>query len=142
MESIVITMRYAWNSIFAQIQGQGITKRGSYWLEKDMQKVQTSKLYNKYLLEYTSCTIAYDDFCEAKAHAGWETATTIVCKCEGWNKASEAILNPAIEGKNQLHHRLQDKEMLSQADITQLQQQVKDVNKWNQDLVELAKTQW
>ena len=73
--------------------------------------------------------MTYDDFCEAIAHAGRETATNIVCKCEGWYKASEAILNPAIEEKNQLRHRLQDKEMLSQTDIAHIQQQLKDVNK-------------
>ena len=32
--------------------------------------------------------------------------------------------------------------MLSQADITQLQQQLKDVNRQNHNLVELAKARW
>jgi len=41
--------------------------------------------------------MAYDDFCEAVARAGRETATTIICKCEGWYKASETVLKPAIE---------------------------------------------
>ena len=49
---------------------------------------------------------------------------------------------PCHWGKKWLCHRLQDKEVLSQADITQLQQQLKDVNKWNHNLVELAKARW
>ena len=36
------------------------------------------KLYNKYLLEHTSHTMAYYDFCEAVARAGQETDTTIM----------------------------------------------------------------
>jgi hypothetical protein len=78
--------------------------------------------------------MAYDDFCEAVACAGRETATTIICECEGWYKASESELKPVIEGKNQLHHRLQDKNVLSPTDVAQLQQQLKDVTKRNQDL--------
>ena len=86
--------------------------------------------------------MTYDDFNKAVACAGWETATTITCKCKGWYKASETILNPSIEEKIRLRHCLQDKETLSQADITQLQQQLKYVNKQNHDLVELAKARW
>ena len=44
--------------------------------------------------------MTYNDFCEAVAGAGWETATTIIFKCEGWYKASEAVLKPTIEEIN------------------------------------------
>jgi len=47
-----------------------------------------------------------------------------------------------LKKKNQLCHCLQDKETLSQTDIAQLQQQLKDVNKQNHDLVELDKACW
>jgi hypothetical protein len=57
------------------------------------------KLYNKYLLELTTCDMTYENFCEAIVRAGRKTAVSIECKCEGWYKASEAILIPAIEEK-------------------------------------------
>ena len=66
--------------------------------EEDEQR----KLYNKYLLELTSRDMAYDTFCEAVTRAGRETAVSIESKCEGWYKASESILMPAIEEKNRL----------------------------------------
>jgi hypothetical protein len=55
------------------------------------------KLYNKYLLKLTSRDMAYDTFCEAGIHHGGKTAVSIESKCEGWYKASESILIPAIE---------------------------------------------
>jgi hypothetical protein len=63
--------------------------------EEDEQR----KLYNKYLLELTSRDMAYDTFCEAVMRAGRETAVSIEFKCEGWYKASESILIPAIKEK-------------------------------------------
>jgi hypothetical protein len=58
------------------------------------------KLYNKYLLELTTCNMTYANFCEAIVGAGRETAISVECKCKGWYKASKAILIPAIEEKN------------------------------------------
>ena len=55
------------------------------------------KLYNKYLLELTSCNMTYDTVCEAIVRADRETAVSIECKCKGWYKASKYILIPAIE---------------------------------------------
>jgi hypothetical protein len=43
--------------------------------------------------------MAYDTFCEAFVGADRETAISIECKCEGWYKASESILIPAIKEK-------------------------------------------
>jgi hypothetical protein len=86
--------------------------------------------------------MTYDNFCEAVVRAGWETAISIECKCEGWYTASEAILTPAIEEKNQLRHSLQEKNHLTPMEIDQLKQQLKDINKRNRDLVNLAKACW
>ena len=44
---------------------------------------QQRKLYNKYLLELTTCNMTYDNFCEAIVHAGRETAISIECKYKG-----------------------------------------------------------
>ena len=63
-------------------------------------------------------------------------------KCEGWYTASKAILAPAIEEKNQLHHNLQDRNHLTATEIDQLQQQLKNITKRNHDLVKLAKARW
>jgi hypothetical protein len=60
--------------------------------EEDKQR----KLYNKYLLELTTRNMTYDNFCEALVCAGRKTANSTECKCEGWYKASKAILIPAI----------------------------------------------
>jgi uncharacterized protein YqfB (UPF0267 family) len=103
---------------------------------------ETCKLYNKYLLELTTRDMTYDTFCEAIIRAGRKTAISINSKCEGWVKASKTILVPAIEEKNQLCHRLQDKTQLNPTELTQLQQQLKSVNKQNCNLVELAKARW
>jgi hypothetical protein len=100
------------------------------------------KLYNKYLLELTSRDMTYDTFCEAVTRAGRETAVSIESKCEGWYKASESILIPAIEEKNRLRHRLQDKSNLNDDEITDLQLKLKQINKRNHDLVDLAKAHW
>jgi hypothetical protein len=86
--------------------------------------------------------MTYDNFCEAVVHAGRETAMSIESKCEGWYTASKAILAPAIGEKIQLRHRLQERNHLTATEIDQLQQQLKDINKRNRDLVELAKSRW
>ena len=67
--------------------------------QKICEEEEQRKLYNKYLLELTSRDMAYDTFCEAVKRAGRETAVSIESKCEGWYKASESILMPAIEEK-------------------------------------------
>ena len=100
------------------------------------------QLYNKYLLELISSDMSYDDFCKAAIHAGTETAVAIDCKCESWYTASKGILAPAIQEKNQLRHRLQDRRELSPDKISHLQSQLKEINKCNQGLVELAKANW
>jgi hypothetical protein len=109
---------------------------------KICEEEETCKLYNKYLLELTTCDMTYDTFCEAIIHAGRKTAVSINCKCEGWFKASKTILIPAIEEKNRLRHRLQDKTQLNPTELTRLQQQLKSVNKQNCNIVELAKARW
>jgi hypothetical protein len=74
--------------------------------------------------------------------AGCETAVSIESKCEGWYKASDSILMPAIEEKNQLRHRLQDKSNLTDDELADLQLKLKQINKRNHDLVDLAKARW
>jgi hypothetical protein len=106
--------------------------------EKDEQK----KLYNKYLLELTSKDMTYDNFCEAVMRAGRETAMSIENKCEGWYTASEAILTPAIEEKNILLHKLQDKHLITPEETEIIKTKLKEINKRNRDLVELAKARW
>jgi len=106
--------------------------------EEDVQR----KLYNKYLLDFTTQDMTYDNFCEAVVRAGRETAISIESKCEGWYTASKDILAPAIEENNQLHHRLQERNHLTATEINQLRQQLKDVNKRNRDLIKLAKSHW
>jgi hypothetical protein len=78
-------------------------------------------------------------FCKAVVQAGQETATAIENKCEGWYTASKDILAPAIEEKNSLRHQLHDKHLLTVTEIEQLKKKLKDINKRNRDLVELAK---
>ena len=86
--------------------------------------------------------MAYDTFCEAVMHAGRETAVSIESKCKGWYKASKFILMPAIEEKNRLRHRLQDKSNLTDDELADLQLKLKQINKRNHDLVDLAKARW
>jgi hypothetical protein len=100
------------------------------------------KLYNKYLLELTSCNMSYDNFCKAVIRAGKETAIAIDCKCNGWYTVSKSILTPAIQEKNCLRHRLHDSSGLNSDKIADIKAQLKVANKRNHDLVELAKAQW
>ncbi len=74
--------------------------------------------------------------------AGRETATVIENKCEGWYTASKDILTPAIKEKYRLHHQLHDKHLLTLAEVEQLKKKLKEINKPNRDLVELAKACW
>ncbi len=106
--------------------------------EQDEQR----KLYNKYLLELTSKDMMYDNFCEAVVQAGRETVTGIENKCEGWYRASKDILTPAIEEKNRLLHQLHDKHLITPVEIEILKTKLKEINKRNRDLVELAKARW
>ena len=100
------------------------------------------KLYNKYLLELTSCGMDYGTFCEAVVRAGRETAVSIECKCKGWYKARESIFIPAIKEKNQTRYRLHDKSNLTNDKRANLQLKLKQINKRNHDLVDLAKAHW
>jgi len=68
------------------------------------------KLYNKYLLELTSRNMTYNTFCEAVVRVRCETAISIECKCEGWYKASEPILIPAIKEKKTVTSTAQQKQ--------------------------------
>ena len=86
--------------------------------------------------------MTYDNFCEAVTCAGRKTAISIEPKCRGWYAASESILNPAIEEKNRLRHQLQDTSNLTDDEITKLQLKLKQINKRNHDLVDLAKARW
>jgi hypothetical protein len=109
---------------------------------KICEEEEQRKLYNKHLLQLTSRKTPYDNFCEAVVRAGRETAVAIDPKCEGWYMASEHILAPAIQEKNQLHHRLHDRSNLDPDEIADIQSQLKAINKRNQGLVELAKAKW
>ena len=71
-----------------------------------------------------------------------KTAMSIENKCKGWYTASEAILAPAIEEKNRLRHKLQERNRNTATEIDQLQQQLKNITKRNCDLVKLAKARW
>jgi hypothetical protein len=84
----------------------------------------------------------YVDFCQGVIRAGKETAVAIDQKCEGWYTASESILVPAIQEKNQLCHRLHGRIGVSADEMTNIKAQLKFINKRNQDLVELAKACW
>ena len=86
--------------------------------------------------------MTYDNFCEAAVHVGRETAMSIENKCEGWYTASKAILAPAIEEKNRLRHKLQERNCLTATEFDQLQQQLKNITKRNRDLVKLMLVQW
>ena len=97
------------------------------------------KLYNKYLLDFTTRDMTYENFCKAVVRAGRETTMSIENKCEGWYTASKAILAPAIEERNRLRHKLQERNCLTASEIDQLQQQLKNITKCNCDLVKLAK---
>ncbi len=106
------------------------------------EKDEQWKLYNKYLLELTTKDMTYDNFCKVVVQAGQETATVIENKCEGWYTASKDMLTPAIKEKNRLRHRLHDKHLLTLAEIEQLTKKLKEINKRNRDLMELAKACW
>jgi len=100
------------------------------------------KLYNKYLLDFTTRDMTYDNFCKAVVRASRETNMSIENKCEGWYTASEAILAPTIEEKNRLRHKLQERNRFTATEIDQFQQQLKNITKCNRDLVKLAKARW
>ena len=100
------------------------------------------KLYNKYLLHLTSRDMSYKEYCEAIVRADETTAIIVTRTCEGWYRASEDILAPAIQEKNRLRHRLHDSSNLSPEEIAGIKTRLKLVNKHNHDLVELAKAHW
>ena len=93
-------------------------------------------------MDFTSQEMRYVDFCQGVIQAGKETAMAIDQKCKGWYMASESILAPAIQEKNQLRHRLHDRSGLSSDEITHIKAQLTVINKCNHDLVELAKARW
>ena len=93
-------------------------------------------------MEFTSREMRYVNFCQGVIRAGKETAVVIDQKWEGWYTASKSILAPAIQEKNQLHHRLHDRSGLSPDEITNIKAQLKVINKHNHDLVELTKVRW
>jgi len=93
-------------------------------------------------MEFTSQEMRYVDFCQGVIQVGKETAMVIDQKCEGWYTVSESILAPAIQEKNQLHHRLHDRSGLSPDEIAHIKAQLTVINKHNHDLVELAKARW
>jgi hypothetical protein len=82
--------------------------------------------------------MTYDNFCEAVVRSGQETAISIECKCKGWCKASV----PAIDETNLLCNCLQNKNHLTPIKNDQPTHQLKDANKCNRDLVDLAKACW
>ena len=86
--------------------------------------------------------MSYSDFCQGVIYAGKETTLAINRKCEGWYTASESILVPAIQEKNQLRHRLHNRRELSSDEITNIKAQLIVINKCNHNLVELAKARW
>ena len=106
--------------------------------EEEMQRT----MYNKYLLQLTSRDMSYENFCEAVVRAGEFTAVIVKKSCVGWYTESESILAPAIQEKNNLRHRLHDRNNLSPDEVSSIKDQLKIVNKRNHDLVELAKARW
>jgi exonuclease III len=98
------------NLISLKYKEKASLNNGEIDWKKICKEDEQRKLYNKYLHKLTTQDMTYDNFCEAVVCADQETAVSIECKCEGWYTASEAILAPAIEEKNQLHHSLQKKE--------------------------------
>ena len=92
-------------------------------------------------MQLTSRDMTYKEYCEAIVRAG-TTVTVVTRACEGWYKASEDILAPAIQEKNRLRHRLHDSSNLSPMEIADIKTWLKLVNKRNHDLVELAKACW
>ena len=99
-------------------------------------------LYNKYLLQFSSRGMSYKEYCDAIIHAGETTATIITRSCEGWYRASEAILAPAIQEKNRFRHRLHDRGHLSPGEAATIRTRLKIISKRNHNLVELAKARW
>ena len=86
--------------------------------------------------------MSYDNFCEAVVRAGEITTMTINRSCAGWYTASKGILAQASQEKNCLRHHLHDCNDLSSDEILAIKLQLKLINKWNHDLVELAKARW
>jgi len=86
--------------------------------------------------------MTYKEYCEAIVCAGETTVAVGTRACEGWYKASEDILAPAIQEKNCLRHHLHDSSNLSPVEIADIKTRLKLVNKRNHDLVELAKACW
>ena len=121
------------HKVKSSIHGGNIDRR------KICEEDEQQKLYNKYLIELTFRDMRYVDFCEAVIRASKETAVAIDQKCEGWYTASKSILAPAIQEKNQLHHRLHNRSGLSPDEVAGIQAQLKAISKRNHDLVELAK---
>jgi exonuclease III len=116
--------------------------RGDIDWRKICEADEQRKLYNKYLLQFTSRDMSYKEYCEAIVRAGETTATVITRTCEGWYRANEDILAPAIQEKNRLRHCLHDSSNLSPEEIADIKTRLKLVNKRNHDLVELAKARW
>jgi hypothetical protein len=56
---------------------------------KSCEEDKQCKLYNKYLLNLTSCDMLYNDFCKAVVRAGRETFIAIDHKYEDWYAASK-----------------------------------------------------
>jgi hypothetical protein len=73
--------------------------RGDIDWRKICEADEQRKLYNKYLLQFTSRDMSYKEYCEAIVRAGETTATVITRTCEGWYRANEDILAPAIQEK-------------------------------------------
>jgi len=86
--------------------------------------------------------MSYNEYCEAIVRAGKTTATVVTHTCEGWYRASEDILAPAIQEKNCLNHHLHNSSNLSPEEIADIKTGLKLVSKCNHDLVELAKACW
>jgi hypothetical protein len=110
--------------------------RGNIDWRKICEEDEQRKLYNKYLLQFTSHDMSYKEYCDEIVHAGETTATVITHTCKGWYRASEDILAPAIQEKNRLRHRLHNNSHLSPEEIANIKTRL------NHDLVELAKARW
>ena len=80
--------------------------RGDIDWRKICEEDEQCKLYNKYLLQLTSHDMSCKEYCESVIRAGKTTAIVITRTCEGWYRASEDIIAPAIQEVNRLLHRL------------------------------------
>ena len=94
--------------------------RGDTDWRKICEEDEHHKLYNKYLLQFTSCDMTFKEYCKAIARAGATTATVVTRQCKGWYRASKDILAPAIQEKNCLRHRLHDSSTLSPEEIADI----------------------